>query len=134
VTLIGKNMRFHHVGIACRNIITEIAEIARIHEILERSPIVFDQEQNAELCLLKIAEGLNIELISGKQVETIIKNRLSYYHLCYEVDDINAELARLEKEGAILISPPKPSILFDNREVAFLFVSYGIIEVLSSKK
>lgn len=127
-------MRFHHVGIACRNIIDELAEVAKIHKILERSPIVFDYEQNAELCLLTVEGGLKIELISGKQVETIIKRKISYYHLCFEVEDINAEIKRLEKEGAILISPPKPAILFDNREVAFLIVSYGIIEILSSKK
>lgn len=125
-------MKFHHVGIACKSIIDEIAAVAKIHEILERSPIIFDNEQNAELCLLTIADGLKIELISGKQVETIIKRRISYYHLCFEVEDIDSEIKRLEKEGAILISPPKPAILFDNRQVAFLFVSYGIIEVLSS--
>jgi len=127
-------MRFHHIGIACRNIIEEIAEIAKIHRILDQSPVVFDQEQNAELCLLTIDGGLKMELISGKQVESILKKRISYYHLCYEVDDFGAELDRLEKDGAILITPPKPAILFNNRKVAFLMVSYGIIEILSSKK
>jgi methylmalonyl-CoA/ethylmalonyl-CoA epimerase len=127
-------MRFHHIGIACRNIIEEIAEIAKIHRILDQSPVVFDQEQNAELCLLTIDEGLKMELISGKQVESILKKRISYYHLCYEVDDFGAELDRLEKDGAILITPPKLAILFNNRKVAFLMVSYGIIEILSSRK
>lgn len=125
-------MKFHHVGIACKNIIDELASVAKIHEILEQSPIIFDNEQNAELCLLTISDGLKIELISGKQVETIIKKRITYYHLCFEVEDLNSEIERLVKEGAILISPPKPAILFDNRKVAFLFVSYGIIELLSS--
>jgi methylmalonyl-CoA/ethylmalonyl-CoA epimerase len=127
-------MRFHHVGIACRDITTEIAEISKIHRILDRSDIIYDENQNVEVCLLSIADGLKIELISGKQVETILKKRISYYHLCFEVDNINTELKRLEKEGAFIISPPKPAILFNNREVSFLNVSYGIIELLSTAK
>ncbi len=127
-------MRFHHIGIACRNINDEIAKIAKIHLIQKQSQIVFDKKQHAKVCMLIIAGGLKIELVSGKQVETIIKNRQSYYHLCYLVDDINQEIERLEKAGAFLLSPPNPAILFDNRDVAFLNVSYGIIELLSSKK
>jgi methylmalonyl-CoA/ethylmalonyl-CoA epimerase len=49
------------------------------------------------------------------------------------VDDINAEIERLVNENAFLISPPKPAILFQNRLVAFLNVSYGMIELLNSK-
>ncbi|RYD93419.1 MAG: VOC family protein [Sphingobacteriales bacterium] len=124
-------MKFHHVGVACLDINEEIEKISRLHEVTIISDIVKDEQQNAELCMLTLADGLNIELISGKQVERIIKKGMTYYHLCYEVTDINAEIARLEGEGAYLISPPKPAILFDNREVAFLHVTYGLIELLN---
>jgi methylmalonyl-CoA/ethylmalonyl-CoA epimerase len=127
-------MNFHHIGIACGNIKEEISKISRIHNVLEISDIFYDREQDAELCMITIDGGLKMELISGKQVEAFIKKRLTYYHLCYEVDDINSEIERLENEGAFLISAPKPAILFDNREVAFLNVPYGIIEILSSRK
>ncbi len=126
-------MKFHHVGIACRNIEEEIINISRIHDVTKISPVVFDQEQNVELALLTLADGTNLELIAGKQVETFLKKNITYYHLCFEIDDINWEAERLVQEGALLISPPKPAILFNNREVAFLNVSYGIIELLSSK-
>jgi methylmalonyl-CoA/ethylmalonyl-CoA epimerase len=125
-------MKFHHVGIACKNIDEEIASIAAIHKIIRQSPKVFDEAQNAELVLLTLADGTRLELISGKQVETFIKKNITYYHLCFEVDDINAEVARLVNEGAFLISPPRPAILFNNRKVAFLNVSYGMIELLNS--
>jgi methylmalonyl-CoA/ethylmalonyl-CoA epimerase len=124
-------MKFHHIGIACRNIGEEIQSISRIHEIVKTSPVVFDKEQDAELVLLTLADGTNIELVSGRQVETLLKKNITYYHVCFEVEDIYLEIERLQQENAILISPPKPALLFDNREVAFLNVSYGIIELLN---
>jgi len=126
-------MKFHHIGIACGNIDEEIANISKIHAIIDRGPTVFDKEQNAELVLLTLADGTNIELIAGKKVEMLLKKNITYYHLCFEVEDINAEIQRLLNAGAFLISPPKPALLFNNRQVAFLNVSYGMIELLNSK-
>jgi len=126
-------MKFHHIGIACGNIDEEVANISKIHTIIDRGPTVFDKEQNAELVLLTLADGTNIELIAGKKVEMLLKKNITYYHLCFEVEDINAEIKRLLNAGAFLISPPKPALLFSNRQVAFLNVSYGMIELLNSK-
>jgi methylmalonyl-CoA/ethylmalonyl-CoA epimerase len=126
-------MKFHHVGIACRDITAELERIVLIHDVIETSPVVFDQGQQAELVLLTLSDGTHLELISGKQVEGILKKNITYYHLCFEVDDIRAEIDRLEKQDAKLLSPPTPAPLFDNREVAFLHVSYGIIELLGKK-
>jgi len=126
-------MKLHHIGIACKNIDEEIANISKIHHVVNQSPKVFDKEQNAELVLMTLADGTNLELISGRQVETFVKKNITYYHLCFEVDNINSEIERLVNEGALLISPPKPAVLFNNRLVAFLNVSYGIIELLNSK-
>jgi methylmalonyl-CoA/ethylmalonyl-CoA epimerase len=126
-------MKFHHVGIACRDLAEEIRNISAIHEIVHQTPVVTDKGQNAELVLLTLSDGTHLELISGKQVEGILKKNITYYHLCFEVEDIRAEIDRLEKQDAKLLSPPTPAPLFDNREVAFLHVSYGIIELLGQK-
>jgi methylmalonyl-CoA/ethylmalonyl-CoA epimerase len=126
-------MRFHHIGIACADINEEIANVSKIHDVVEVSKTVFDEKQNAQLVMLTLSDGTNIELISGKQVESLVKKNINYYHICFEVDDINEEIERLTAENAFLISAPKPAILFNNREVAFLKVSYGIIELLSTR-
>lgn len=123
-------MKFHHVGIACRNINDEIESIKKIHEVKDISPVLFDTEQKAELCIIKTAEGVAIELISGQQVENLIKKRITYYHLCFETDDIGKEIIRLQDLGAFLVSAPKPAILFGYKKVAFLMVSYGLIELV----
>lgn len=70
-------MKFHHVGVACRNIVEEIESIRKIHELVDISPIVSDTAQKAELCMLQTAEGVSIELISGEQVKTLLKRGLA---------------------------------------------------------
>ncbi len=125
-------MKFHHVGVACHNIKEEIESISKIHEVIEVSPIVYDTEQKAELCMLTTLEGVSIELISGEQVANLLKKRITYYHLCFETEDIFAEINRLQDLGALLVSNPKPAILFNNKKVAFLYVSYGLIELVET--
>lgn len=125
-------MKFHHVGVACKNIEEEIKSISQIHDVIEVSDIVYDAQQKASLCMIKTAEGVNIELISGEQVENLIKKRIAYYHLCFETDDITAEIVRLQELGALLVSDEKPAILFNNKKIAFLQASYGLIELVES--
>jgi len=125
-------MKFHHIGVACFNIKEEIENISKIHEIIDASEIVFDVTQKANLCMLQTSEGVAIELISGDQVANILKKRITYYHIGFETEDIDAEISRLISLGAILVSEPKSAILFNDRKVAFLQVSYGLIELIQA--
>lgn len=124
-------MKFHHVGVACKDIQAELQNIRKLHKIIEETPVVFDENQQAELCMITVEDGLNIELVSGAPVENLLKKRISYYHICYEVDDIDQSIESLIGNGGMLISPPKDAILFNNRKVAFLMLSYGIVELLN---
>jgi len=124
-------MKFHHVGVACKDIQAELQSIRKLHKIIEETPVVFDENQQAELCMITVEDGLNIELVSGAPVENLLKKRISYYHICYEVDDIDQSIENLTENGGMLISPPKEAILFNNRKVAFLMLSYGIVELLN---
>ncbi|MBB6371651.1 VOC family protein [Chryseobacterium shigense] len=124
-------MKFHHVGVACKDIQAELQNIRKLHKIIEETPVVFDENQQAELCMITVEDGLNIELVSGKPVQNLLKKNISYYHICYEVDDIDQSIENLIEHGGMLISPPKEAILFNNRKVAFLMLSYGIVELLN---
>jgi len=50
-------MKFHHVGVACKDINEEIVNICKIHQIIKQSPTVFDEEQSAELVMLTLSDG-----------------------------------------------------------------------------
>jgi len=123
-------MTFHHVGIACKDILRELQKIRKIHTITEQSDIVFDPLQEVSLCLITLEDGFRMELVSGKTVERYTRQGTTSYHLCYETDDIVADISKLTANGAILASPLKPAILFGGKQVAFLLVSYGLIELV----
>lgn len=123
-------MNFHHIGIATKDINVAIKDYQRLYKIKDKSIIVFDKEQDATLALIRTEAGLSVEFISGKIVENIINKGIQYYHICYEVDQLKDEIRRLTDLGARLISRPKPAILFEMRQVAFLSTPQGLIELL----
>jgi methylmalonyl-CoA/ethylmalonyl-CoA epimerase len=124
-------MQLHHIGVACADIEEGIERLCLIHDVVARTPVVYDPGQDAQLVMLTLADRTRIELVAGRQVEAIVQKHIGLYHLCFEVEDIGAEIERLEAGGAKLLSPPKPAVLFDGRAVAFLYVDYGMIELLS---
>ena len=123
-------MKLHHIGIATTNIAEEIENVRKFQDILSVSDIIFDRDQNASLCIVKIRNGLDVELISGKPVENLLAKGITYYHLCYETAELEEELLQLTNKGAVLISAPKPAVLFNNRKVAFVYLPYGVLELL----
>lgn len=126
-------MKLHHVGVACVDIKEKLNELKLTQMVLSATPITHDPNQSADLCMLEMVGGYNLELVSGKPVENIIKKNITYYHLCYLVEDINDSITALTSHGFILVSPPKEAILFDGRLVAFLYGPFGLIEILNEK-
>ncbi len=123
-------MKFHHVGIACRDL-NETKEWVRVtHPIVEETGPVNDELQNASFITLRTQDGLLIELIAGEQVANILKKGVSLYHICYEVRDLDKTIRDFTAQGSLVISAPKPSTLFHGRRIAFLNTPLGIIELL----
>ena len=123
-------MRFHHVGIACADLKEARSWVKATHPIVEETGPVADPLQNASFITLRTKDGLLIELIAGAQVANILKKGVNLYHLCYELPDLDAALKTFTAQGSIVISAPKPSVLFHGRRIAFLNTPLGIIELL----
>ena len=126
-------MKFHHIGIATENIEDMIKHLKKIMEISEIYETVFDPLQNANLCMVILSDGMQIELISGEVVARLVKKHNYLYHTCYVVEDIDKVIDTLQEEGYLLISEPKEAILFGGKKVAFLSGKLGIVEVLEEK-
>lgn len=126
-------MRIHHVGCVSKNISQDLEWMKKIYKIKSISEIIYDEIQDAQVCLIQVEEGLDIELVSGLRVENLRKKKFTYYHLCYETDDIDAEIERFVQADSILISPKSPAKLFDYQLVAFLYTKIGLVELLQTK-
>ena len=123
-------MEFHHIGIATENIDEMILKLKKFFKIKDISDTVYDENQDANLCMVTLEDGVKIELISGNVVSNILKKRQYLYHTCYTVKDLNEMIESLTNDGALLIKEAKNAVLFNNKKVAFLMWDMGLIELL----
>jgi len=98
--------RIDHVGIAVENLDEAIALYDRDYDLklVHRETV---EEQGVEAVLLDVGEN-HIELIAPLGPETtvakfIAKNGPGMHHVAYQVEDIEAEIARLQEAGIRMI-------------------------------
>lgn len=123
-------MRFHHIGIASADIAKMQDYLKQIARITDITDIIFDEQQQAYVCMVTLSDGTQIELIAGPKVEKLVKKRNFLYHTCYEVADIEAKIENLIQNGAMMVSEPKQAILFGGKRVAFLLTDMGLVELV----
>lgn len=123
-------MKFHHIGIATYDINSTLSKIKKYFDVIEISDLVYDSNQDANVCMITLDNNVKLELISGKIVENILKKRQYLYHTCYLVNDIDKTINELVSDGAFLIKEPVEAILFNKKRVAFLMWDLGLIELL----
>lgn len=90
-------MKFHHIGIATEDIEKSIEKLKKYFDIKEISKIVYDKNQDANLCMLEMNDGIMIELISGGVVSNLVKKHQYLYHTCYSVKDIDKMIRPVRK-------------------------------------
>ncbi len=129
-----KQIGFHHNGFACRTIEEGIQHVKDLYDVTHISETVFDQHQDASVCLIEANTDIHIELVAGRQVESLLEKGIGLYHVCYEVSGLFLMMEKFIDNGASVISEPKPAPLFDNRLVAFLNTPIGIVELLEDTK
>jgi len=128
-------LAFLHLGIACDDMAACQNFIKGTMNVIAESETIFDENQNASVCLFTLSGGVQLELITGPVVTNLVKNGTTYYHTCYGVPDIEQAIFFLKKEHkASVISEIKPGKLFNGRRVVFLYTPIGIIELLEDKK
>jgi len=112
----------HHLGVAVDDLDDAISTYETLlgAELEERAT---SDEQGVEAASLRVG-GAHVELLAALAPETPVGRFLAsrgpgMHHVAYEVDDIPAELARLEDEGVRLIdSAPRPGLF--GMQVAFV--------------
>lgn len=125
-------MKQHHLGIACSDIDETRASIEKLHDVVDKTEVIFDPQQQVHVQLLTLADGTSLELVSGRVVLGLLQKKVNLYHICFEVDDINVAMEHAIENGAALVSTPKASALFESRKVCFLMYPYGLVELLES--
>ena len=132
-------MKLHHIGIVVPKIKDSIGELTNYIKFETVGITMPVGSQKVNICFLKVGEPF-LELIEPVEKDSPVydfaKKGGGIHHLCFEVNDIHAQLANMEQKGATVLV--KPVIGFDNRLIAFLDLNMkntrcGLIELLESK-
>ena len=87
-------------------------------------PIFEDPIQRVRLCFAEYAGG-RVELVAPVGADSPVNGSVATgggsYHLCFETDDLDAEMERLRGLGFVPASEPQPAVAFGGRRVVFLF-------------
>jgi methylmalonyl-CoA/ethylmalonyl-CoA epimerase len=124
-------MRLHHVGVIVPSIdeaLEHYRAVLRMEPAAGAAAAVYDPVQDANLIMLEPpgGGGPGIELIEPASAASPVAKQAGrgggLAHLCYEVNDIEAEVARQREAGALTVREPVPAVLFGGRRVAFLYL------------
>lgn len=114
--------KIEHLGIAVHDI---NASNSLFEKLLNVSPFKMEmvEREGVMTSFFQVGES-KIELLQATHQDSPIakyleKNKQGIHHIAFDVDDIYAEMSRLEREGFVLLSAePKPGA--DGKMIVFL--------------
>lgn len=130
-------LTFHHIGIACRDIAK--TQAFYLGQGYTASPVVEDPLQHVRISFLEKEGAPRIELLEplddqSPVARTLATSGVSPYHMCYEVEDIEAAVIHLRGQRFLLVNGPVPACAMDDRRIAFLFQkNTGLIELVEAR-
>ena len=100
-----------HLGIAVKNL-EEARKFYRSTLGLESADPIIGGDGTIKVSMVEIGNAL-IELLQpvgseGVMAKFLEKHGEGFHHICYEVDDINAEVASLKSKGIDVLGDPRP--------------------------
>ena len=130
-------MRLHHVGVVVSDLEAWLAHMLELFGAKPLGPPVEDPLQRVRVVFVDAGTGTTIEGVEpvgdDSPVARFLGSGGSLNHLCFEVQDLDAEWGRLRGEGCVPVSPPKPAVAFDGRRVAFLYTrERHLVELVES--
>jgi len=126
---------FHHVGIACERIESEVPHYELIG--YQREGEIFEDSRQVIRGLFMKAGSMQIELIEPLRPEspvgTFLARGIQMYHQAFLSHNLRAAVRSLVDKGAVIVSHPKPAVAFGGRQVCFLLLpNRMLIELIAT--
>jgi methylmalonyl-CoA/ethylmalonyl-CoA epimerase len=129
----------HHVGFVVADIETSMAGFMRSLGGSWDGQIFHDPQQRVRVAFLSgLAGSPQIELVTpegpGSPVAKFLEQRGGgLHHVCYEANDLEAELATMRSLGALIVRRPVPAVAFQARRIAWVLTPEKLlIELLEA--
>jgi methylmalonyl-CoA/ethylmalonyl-CoA epimerase len=132
-------IRLHHLGFVLTSIQDSVEGFAQSLSATWDGKITFDPIQKVHVTFLKGAHASDalIELVEPGGPDSPVSRFLSrgggLHHVCYEVDDLEAQLAFCKSIRSTVVQKPVPAVAFGGRRIAWVFTKDRLlIEYLES--
>lgn len=101
--------RFHHVGVAVRDLDAALDLYTELFGFRQVAQPVTVSAQHVRVAFVEAGPGVLIELIEGLDEEAPVRGVLERsgagpYHLCYEVDDLDAAVRQLRRKRCRVVT------------------------------
>ena len=119
-------MRLHHVGFVVADIAAAMPEFIRSMGATWDSQIFADPNQKVKVAFLTTRPGdAQVELVEPNGPDSPVLRFLKekgggLHHVCYEVRDLEQELADFRERGSWIVKRPLPAVAFQGRRIAWL--------------
>jgi methylmalonyl-CoA epimerase len=94
-------LTFHHVGLLVDDIESSAKNYAEIFGQEKVSSLIEVSTQKVKVCFVKIGENGYLELVQAIDEDSAVyklqKKKITYYHVGYMTEDIEASVAKLEQ-------------------------------------
>jgi methylmalonyl-CoA/ethylmalonyl-CoA epimerase len=122
----------HHIGFVVPRIATVMEGFAASVGAQATKEIIYDPLQQVSVAFLRHSSpGPSIELIEpagdGGLLSNLAKRGGGLHHLCYEVDDLAAELELARSQRGIIVKRPLPAVAFQGRRISWVFTRYRLL-------
>jgi len=129
------HFRFHHLGVACREIGREAEGWAKLGYAAE-GPDFTDPIQKVRGRFL-VGLGPRLELLEpagpDSPIDGVLARGGKIYHQGFEAFAFDAALTRLQAAGLRPVSAPAPAIAFAGRRICFLMTpTLNLIEIIEA--
>jgi len=133
-------LRLHHVGYVVASVEQAMPGFVRSMAAEWDGRSFDDPLQQARVAFLTTRAGdAQIELVEplseSSPVHRFLQQGGGLHHLCYEVADLEHELAEFRARGAVIARRPKPAVAFGGRHIAWVITGEKLlVELLEASK
>jgi methylmalonyl-CoA/ethylmalonyl-CoA epimerase len=132
--------RVHHIGVAVASLQDALPAYQSVFGYTLLSGPFADPIQRVAVCFLGTGRPgePTIELVEpapGRSpLAAVLAKGIGAYHVCYEVDDVEAALAHARAHGCLIVSTPVPAVAFAGRRIAWFYMpSRQLVELLEAR-
>jgi methylmalonyl-CoA/ethylmalonyl-CoA epimerase len=133
-------MDLHHVGFVVPEVRAGMEAFVVSLGATWDGAIYQDPLQKVKVAFLTTRAGdAQIELVAPDGPDSPVlrfleQNGGGMHHVCYEVDDLEGQMAAMKTHGALIMRRPKPAVAFEGRRIAWMLTREKLLVELLEKR